>query len=162
MGKPPKKRFNLVLSSANLASGIMYNGTYNVDLTRTGLSPEDLNKPYLCRFAMVSQYNSTFVSTSQPYYLCLQYDPNNSIVNLNGGIGTNCHGVIPITTDTSTLRGINVALTDNPPVLISTLYNFNKITVQLYDSSGAIFNQANNSTLNANSAYAISLEFTEA
>ena len=165
--QPPKRRFNVVLDIYNTASwkGKQFDATFFIDLKRIVPNPADLNRPYAVTFSYFMQggliATSTLTQTAL-YALHLDFRRNNHIHQLNAPqpyVGTLDFELIQ-NAATPTQGRLYADETINHPIYLDNLLNLTEIqAATIINSSGAVFNVADNATINNVTKYIIYVHF---
>lgn len=153
---------------SNNRTGTQYGPLYDVDL-RSLVEPADMGKTYKVRFAFTSIYiSSAELDNSLDYFINFSFGPNSPMITSNVINPPEIHGImftdtfITSSTGPNYLVRFNTKMTDNPPIIINSLYGVSRIGWQVYSQgtsgSPVVYNPANND----GTIYAIKLYFEEA
>ena len=165
--QPPKRKFNVVLDIYNTASwkGRQFDATFSIDLKRIVPNPADLARPYAVTFSYVMQggliATSTLAQTAL-YALHLDFRRNNYIHQLNAPqpyVGNLDFELIQ-NAATPTQGRLYADETINHPIYLDNLTNLTEIqAATIINSTGAVFNAADGSTINNVTKYIIYVHF---
>ena len=164
-----KRNFNVVLDIYNTASwtGRQFNPIFQVDLKRLVQNPADLAKPYKISFSYYMQgglFSTSTLSSTVLYALHIDLRRQNSIQNYNKPL-TYAGNLIPTllpNAATPTQLALIARPLDNHEFYVDSLTNLTEIELAtIIASSGAVFNSANNGTINGATSYIVFLHFEE-
>tara|TARA_R110000868_G_scaffold265275_1_gene524069 strand:+ start:741 stop:1259 length:519 start_codon:yes stop_codon:yes gene_type:complete len=164
-----KRNFNVVLDIYNTASwvGKQFNPVFQVDLKRLVQNPADLAKPYKISFSYYMQggaFATSTLATTVLYSLHIDLRRQNSIQNYNKPL-TYAGNLIATTIPnaaTPTLLALIARPQDNHEFYVDNLTNLTEIELMtIINSTGAVFNVAETSGINAITKYIVFMHFEE-
>jgi hypothetical protein len=166
-----RKTFKVVLDSndTNSFTGNQFNATYFIDLNKIIFDNEDYDKCYEMTVRFVSRSGDpsvTLLNMNTTYTLYIDLGkgvstyqfrnqrPISAVLSVMNDFTSYTSTVCPTFWDTKD--------SDNAPSLVSNLRNISAIGLTVMQSSNnAIFNSANNATINTNTKYICVLTFRE-
>jgi hypothetical protein len=166
-----KKSFKIVLDSSKTANytGLQFDANYMIDLTKILVCDEDYDKAYNMTFAFRSRSGApatTNLNMNDVYSLCI--DLGKGFNTLSANMNRNHVGIIPISNDfTAYTTTVCPSLfdakdADNAPILIKNVRGLTSIRLTVVNNTtDAVFNSANDGTINTNTRYVCILTFTE-
>lgn len=165
----PKRRFNVVLDIYKTESwtGKQFDANWEIDLKRIVPDPAELAKPYKVNFSfymMGGAFATSTLSQTSLYALHIDFRRNGNIFQLNKPqpYAGNLYFNTIINAATPTLGQLIAYAPDNHPIYLDNLTNLTQIqTAVIVNSTGGVFNTADNSGINAVTKYAIYLHFEE-
>ena len=166
-----KRVFKIYLDSNKTTSfsGIQFDATYIVDLTKVLTVDADFDKTYNMSFAFRSRSGNaatTGLTMNDVYSLNLELGKgfNTYTANMN----RNAVGIIPINNDFTAYTSTacpsfwDAKDSDNAPITVKNVRNVNTIRLTVVNTTtDAIFNAINDNTINTNTKYVCILTFTE-
>lgn len=164
-----KRNFNVVLDIYNTASwvGKQFNPIFQVDLKRLVQIPSDLAKPYKISFSyymMGGAFATSTLASTALYALHIDLRRQNSIQNYNKPL-TYAGNLIPTllpNAATPTLLALIARPQDNHEFYVDNLTNLIEIELMtIIASTGAVFNAAESSGINAITKYIVYMHFEE-
>jgi hypothetical protein len=163
----PKRHFNVVLDIYNTSSwkGRQFDATFTLDLKRIVQDPRDLARPYRITFSyymMGGAFATSTLSQTSLYALHIDFRRNNNIQLLDKPqpyAGT-LQFITVANAATPTLGYLAAYPTDNHSIYLDNLTNLTEVEIAtIVNSTGAVFNAADNSGINAITKYAVYLHF---
>ena len=171
INKGLKKVFKVVLDSSKTSNftGLQFDANYIIDLSKMLVCDEDYDKTYYMSFSFRSRSGApatTGLGMNTVYSLCI--DLGKGYNTLSANMNRNHVGIIPIGNDftsyTSTVcpTFFDAKEADNAPILIKNVRSLTSIRLTVVNNTtDAVFNSANDGTINTNTAYVCILTFTE-
>ena len=165
----PKRRFDVVLDIYNTSSwsGKQFDPTWVIDLKRIVPDPNELAKPYKVTFTyfmMGGAFATSGLSQTALYSLYIDFKRNNNIFMLDRPqpYAGNLYFNTIVNAATPTLGQLVAYATDNHPIYLDNLTNLTGIeTAVIVNSTGAVFNAADNTGVNNITKYIIYLHFEQ-